>query len=140
MTVEEFFQANADHVAYQIRVLFDEFQDEQWDSRLVPGAMSPRETLVHLSDCYQCASQRIRGEKPNWGSFQTAESDPVRIKEVMLEMRNRAIQEALGAGNHELLAEIFAYIQEHDSYHVGQLCLLKLRQDPNWDPYSIYPR
>jgi uncharacterized damage-inducible protein DinB len=102
--------------------------------------MSPRETLTHLSDCYQCACQRIRGEKPKWGSFETSETDPGRIKDAMFAMRNHALGEAVRAGDHGLLAEVFTYIQEHDAYHVGQLCLLKLRHDPGWDPYSIYAR
>jgi hypothetical protein len=30
------------------------------------------------------------------------------------------------------------YIVLHDCYHVGQLCLVRLADDPNWDAYSIY--
>jgi uncharacterized damage-inducible protein DinB len=140
MTVEEFFLANAAHTAHQIDVVFRKFTGDQWDTKLVPEAMSPRETLAHLCDCYQCASQRARGEEPAWGSFKPEDDDPARLEETRQRLRAKAIEEAVAVGDHALLAELYAYLHEHEAYHVGQLCLLVVRLDPAWDPYSIYLR
>jgi len=53
-------------------------------------------------------------------------------------MALRAEAVALAMTSEEAAKASLDYVVIHDAYHVGQMALLRLEQEPGWDPYSLY--
>lgn len=111
--------------------------DEQWDAK-IEGAMSPREVVVHCSECYTAASTALRGESHEWGTYAPIAGGPDELVAEMKRLRAAAVAAILEAGTDEALKVAVHYIAMHDPYHVGQLVTLRLKLDPSWNAYSIY--
>ncbi len=115
----------------QVLQTFNGLSEAHFDTKLVPHAMSPRETLEHLCDCYQNAIATSEGREPAWGAYKLVATTQADAIAEMSTLRNRAISVA----DEKIAVE---YIAVHDAYHVGQLVTLRLSVEPDWNYYSVY--
>ena len=100
--------------------------------------LTAKETAAHLCECYVMLDSRIRGEEYQWGTYKVGESSWEGIQREMGELRARASEAALTAGDDKSLWYLNEFMVGHDQYHVGQMCAVRLARDPEWDAYSIY--
>lgn len=138
MTAKELALHNVADTGYQLEMVFKGLSDADWDFKVNDTAMSPRELAAHLSDCYLAYDRSQRGEPHEWGSFQSKATDGPSAYAEMLAHRATAVKWLDDAATDKALKESSAYIALHDAYHVGQMCLTRLKLDPAWDGYSIY--
>jgi len=138
MDAGELFTSQLDDAEYQLRQVFSGLPDGAWDEHLVPGTMSPRETAAHLAEAYVAGVKHFRGEEHDWGTYQPASTEPTQILDEMFQERDKLKAAALAAEDHTGLKTAIAYSASHDYYHIGQMCSLRLKVEPNWNPYSIY--
>ena len=87
--------------------------------------------------CCQAALDVAEKGSHAWGTFEVNEPDLVKLIELWRSMRASALVACLQDDDHRLTAAI-DYIALHEEYHVGQLCLMRLRAEPGWDGESIY--
>lgn len=135
MTSKELLQHQFDDAAYQLEKVFDGI-DDSLDFKLTEQSMSPRETVVHLSECYVATVKDVNGEQHSWGTFQSSATDWASTWAEFNDLRAKATAAVLASDGAETKGH--AYIVAHDFYHVGQLCQVRLVRDPGWDAYSIY--
>jgi uncharacterized damage-inducible protein DinB len=115
----------------------DGLTGEGWNAS-AGGSMTPAEMLVHLTDCCHAFLAAKDGKEYDWGSYQPTDTDPAALLATFKATREHCI-EALKAWNDEKgFQAAMGYLALHESYHVGQLCLVRLALDPYWPPYSIY--
>ncbi len=137
MTATEFAKEELDNVGYMLEQAFEGIDDKTLDLRTSSKSMTAREMAEHLSECYQAVITTSRGEKYEWGSFRAADKSWPALGNEMKAMRAKAVLTCLD-GTDEALRRAKDYLISHDNYHVGQLCLIRLEADENWDAYSIY--
>lgn len=126
---------------YQITKVFEGFSDErgEFDIRICPEAKTARETLEHLCDCYQGFMEMSHDKEYVWGSFHAENQSTSQLLETCHELRKKAENFALSHAHDPKAAEFaLGMLSLHEAYHVGQMCLLRIRVDPTWNPYSIY--
>lgn len=111
--------------------------EAQWDAK-IPGAMSPREVVVHCSECYTAGLAGLQGESHDWGSYAAIGGDSGALLAEMKRLRSAVVSGVLEAGTDEALKLAVDYVAVHDAYHVGQLVTLRSTLDPTWNAYSIY--
>ena len=112
--------------------------DEALDFRAHPSAMSLREQLVHLSECYLAMEAEVKGQEYDWGSYK---SDLTTVNELVADLfARRRVATDIALSNEEPAAMLTAvsFLVLHDAYHVGQLCLLRQAFDPEWSSFAIY--
>lgn len=124
--------------ARQVDKVFEGLPQESWGARLWESAMTPGETVAHLTECYIAAQKATVGEKHEWGSYIAPDDDPDSLVETMRHERQKAWRSILKAGNEEAFQHATEYIVLHDAYHVGQIAALRVSTEKDWDPYSIY--
>lgn len=105
--------------------------DAQLDTRAAQS--TPRATIAHLCECYEAYLAHLSGTPWEWGSYSADAT-----LDTLWQTRAKAVEAACSAGTDDALRTAHAYIVAHDAYHVGQLCLVHLQTNPDWDPYSIY--
>jgi uncharacterized damage-inducible protein DinB len=134
----DFLTHAIDEVGGQIDQVLNGLPSDHHDHRLTSKAMTPRETQLHLAEVYQAVITEAAGEKYEWGSFKVEDDSWENLWRLRHELRSQA-KAALTQGADERLPRLaLDYIVSHDAYHVGQMALLRMELDPNWDPYSIY--
>ncbi|MBS1717913.1 MAG: hypothetical protein JSS72_09305 [Armatimonadetes bacterium] len=102
----------------------------------VETAMSARESVNHLTECYEAVLKKAKGEAHEWGTFQMDTSNFGAAVAKMFDHRAKAI--SMLGGMSDGLETATMFIVMHDPYHVGQLCTLRAKVQPDWNPYSIY--
>lgn len=137
MTALDLIAFEADNVGYQLEQVFANLPAPLRDDRLVESAMSPNETLEHLTECYQAAIEASKGKEYEWGIFKMEEQDWDARFAAWRKARADALQ-ALLHDDQEKLKACSSYITSHDAYHVGQIALFRISRDSDWDSYSIY--
>ena len=138
MDAKDLFSSTIDDAEHQLRQVLAGLDEAAFDRKLAPSAMSPRETVAHLAECYVAAQKHARGESHEWGTHRTSgQSAPALVEEMFLE-RGKAKEAALASSDPESLKEMLAYTSSHDYYHVGQMCMQRLAFEPDWNAYSIY--
>lgn len=140
MTAAELTRLYLDDSAYQTKQVFAGLAESDADAKLTERAMSPRETLIHLTDCLFACQESLKGNHEYaWGSYNP---DDKSLSGLMaaFEAERAKVAEAVGArGDDEAaLKSAQAYVAAHEFYHVGQMALLRLKVTPDWDAYSIY--
>lgn len=138
MKGKDLLQYEADNIGYQLEQVFANLPPNLRDAKLVKATMSPNETLEHLCECYQAAIEDSEGKAHDWAAgFKLETLDWDERLETWRSMRSRALQAVLADDDAKLKA-CSSYITSHDAYHVGQLCMLRINRESDWDPYSIY--
>lgn len=106
------------------------------DAKVTPQAMSPREIVNHLAECYTALKKHAAGQEHEWGTFQLGLADFDAAYAAMMALRAEVTELALSS--EDAAQASIDYVVLHDAYHVGQIALLRLEQEPGWDPYSLY--
>jgi hypothetical protein len=138
MTTLDLLQKQIDGVGLQISAVFNGLDDSQADIKAAPHMMSPRETSIHLAECYEASEKAARGEEHSWGTYQPAGTGLTELVAEMKSKREAAVQAISGAEPDKAVHAATDYIILHDAYHVGQMCANRLAVDPEWNAYSIY--
>lgn len=136
MTTRELVQSQLESTGKQVHKVLEGLADEQYGAKVTPEAMSPQETLQHLCDCYKATVATVAGGNYEWGTFEFEDSSVPGMWSEFDAARAEACKAVLS--NDEQADTAFNYIVNHDSYHVGQLTLLRLQVSPDWNPYSLY--
>jgi len=126
------------HTTFRINKAFEGLSEEEMDMRPTPQAKTPREILEHLSECYTAYLAMCEGREHEWGNFQAPERSTFALKQLWTDLREKAVAKAANSDDEKHLQNALDYIALHDEYHVGQICLLRMQCEPEWDPYSIY--
>ncbi len=136
---------NNEHVRYamdqtklQLEKVFDGISEEHMDFKVSEQAMTPRETLLHLCDCYEAVKVGAAGGEYEWGSLAIEDKSTAGLLKMMASQREQATTVALDQSEEQAAMYGFNYIALHDAYHVGQMALVRMATDSNWNPYSIY--
>ena len=129
-------RALLDDAQYQLEQVVSGMTESQLDHRLAPTSMTPRETLVHVTECYVAGRAAGEGEEHEWGSYQAVGSDLPSLLEAYRTERAKAVQELVVADEGRI--RVANWLIGHDHYHVGQLAATRLATDPEWDTFSIY--
>ncbi len=136
MTATELLRFQLDDGTFQLKACLEPMTDAQLDTRPAPGGMTPRETAVHLCECYEAFLAECEGRKHPWGSYAVSDTSKENLLSHLWATRQRAAAVALEKEDQAQHAH--AFLVAHDCYHVGQLCLVLMTTNPEWDPYSIY--
>ncbi|HZH99160.1 MAG TPA: hypothetical protein VEX38_09335 [Fimbriimonadaceae bacterium] len=137
MDVKELVSFGIDDVGRQLRQVLSGISPELQDARVCDKGMSPCEMVEHLCEAYKAVVAESQGLKHEWGSFKPEYSSWDGLMAAWADLRSQAREAALAnLEAHPTAAH--SYIVAHDAYHVGQLALLRVQQDPDWNPYSIY--
>ncbi len=137
MTALELVQVQAEEAGYQLQQCFANITEENGDAQVHASAMSPRQTLLHLSECYEAFCQHVAGNKFQWGLYNVDDTSIENLKSVWASQREKAIA-LLATANDDLVRVASAYIIEHDFYHTGQIASFCVALVPDWDAMSIY--
>ena len=138
MDTTEVLKYQMETCAKQVDAVFDSLPDNLWDHKTSEGCMTPRETVVHLAEAYVAAGKHMSGEEHEWGSFRLEASDPSELMRAMRRERQLAVEAILSGDADKAPEAATQYLMLHDAYHVGQMCALRVREEPEWDAYSIY--
>ncbi len=137
MNASELLRHQIDDLGFQLEQCTAGWNPEQLDETLSEGGMSARTTLAHLCECYVAAAKDAVGEKHEWGAYTLP--DPTWTAALAEWQTQRAkAAELVCADDEKRLKQGHAYIVSHDAYHVGQLCQLRLKLEPEWNAYGIY--
>ncbi|HRK21828.1 MAG TPA: DinB family protein [Fimbriimonadaceae bacterium] len=138
MTTLEFVQHQLKDGRFQIDKVFEGLTDEDFDHRIAPQAMSPREILEHLCECHQACLDALQGKSFNWGSYSLPDKSAPALFKTFNDLRAQAELAIAADPNETTFKKASEYLVAHDAYHVGQMALVRLGLDAAWDPYSIY--
>jgi hypothetical protein len=137
MTALELTQWQLEHTGRQLEKALEGLNDEGFSHRSSKSAMSPAEVVEHLCECYSAMSKSCDGEEHEWGTFSIEDKSPANLLAQLRLIRSEALAKLANA-NDDQLKSAFLYGTEHDAYHIGQLCTVRIELDPSWNPYSIY--
>jgi len=138
MTARELLETTLNTAGFQITRIFEGLPSESWNLLVTPEGMTPTGIAQHLCECYHAFSEIADGRKHEWGSYKVGSDKPEDLIEAMKTKRGAAVSAALNSTDEKVVKESVEYLALHDAYHVGQLSLLRLRTEPDWDPYSLY--
>ena len=127
-----------DTSGHQLRKCYEGISERAMDSSAGPAGMTARQMLEHFSECYEAYIAECEGRKYEWGSYKAADTSAGALLKAFQETRDRAVSLALSSEKPEVRSNALHYVALHDCYHVGQLCLIRLADDPSWDAYGIY--
>ena len=138
MDISELLKYQLDNITLQVTKVFEGIGDSAKDARSAAGAMSPRETLAHLAECYHASLLAFEGKEHEWGTYQieTADWDALSLK--VFELRSRVVGHILANPNEKTAKAATDYVILHDAYHVGQMATLRIETDTEWNPYCLY--
>lgn len=135
MTDQELVASLLSQVGKQIEAVFIGIGDGDWDRRSCASAMSPRETLIHITECLVALESSRQGQDYAWGSYQD-DRDPADLM-ATYRTKRASTAETVADSNEEHLMAVMNYVVLHESYHLGQMATLRL-EIGDWNPYSIY--
>ena len=136
MTEKELLRHQIDDAGFQLDKVFESIEEASLDFRLTEHAMTPREILAHLCECYVATSVGTEGKEHEWGTYTAPDTTWPALFNNMKELRATAAEAALATPDYE--TKTSAFMIAHDFYHVGQMCMVRLVRDPSWNAYSIY--
>ncbi len=137
MTAAELLKKQVEESGFMLTQVFEGVTEETADAKNA-NLMTPRETALHLCECYLMLETRVRGEEYKWGTFAPSGTTWSEIQSELFQIRGRAAEAALTKGDDQSLWRLNGIIVGHDQYHVGQMCAIRLASDPDWNAYSIY--
>ncbi len=131
-------KAALDATTYQLTQCVKGMPESAMDARATPDGMTPRDMLEHLCECYEAYMAICDGKQWNWGSYKAPDRATAPLVETWKATRQKAVSRCLGSDDAQARENAMHYIALHDAYHVGQLCLIRLAAQPEWDAHSIY--
>jgi len=137
MGSENLLTKTLDDSNFQLEQVFKDMPEAAWHDRLTDHGMTPQEVLSHLAEAYVAYGKHLQGLAHEWGTF-TLEGNVQERLDAWRKHRQEAIEAAVSSGKEGSDHAAMEYLALHEAYHLGQLCLLRLKHDPQWDPYSIY--
>lgn len=137
MTARELLDDALKDAGFQVDKIFENLPEAAWDEKAAPEGMTVRQIATHLCECYYAFSEMAQGRKYEWGTYSIDKMTPDHLLQLLDTLRNSATKLAL-AGDAKIMKESLGYLCLHDAYHVGQIALVRIRLQPDWDPYSIY--
>lgn len=123
---------------FQVTRVFEGIPESLQDAKLGPEAMSPRETLIHLTECYHAVQAALEDKPYEWGSYAPPSQEWAALVATFVSCREQAAAATLASGNPSAPKVAMDYMVQHDAYHVGQIAQLRIHQEPGWNAYSIY--
>jgi len=123
---------------YQVEKVFEGLTEDQINIKITDQAMSALEHAEHLCEVYHAFMVEADGGKYEWGQAYSSGCNTLSEKlELILSSHGKAVD--LTESNPDGVgATVCDYIISHNSYHVGQMCLLRMKLDSAWNPYCIY--
>lgn len=107
------------------------------EAKLTEQGMTAREMALHMAECRAAIVAGVEGRDHEWGSFQPAEGETAEAG--LKRLHDEAKAAAAAAVDAEAAAKmVMDFGTMHDAYHVGQIVLLRLQHEPEWDSYAIY--
>lgn len=123
---------------FQLVQCIQDLSTSLFEEKLTFETRNVYETLAHLIDvCY--AYQHLRtGKKYKWQSFTTDCVKKEDVFSVFLEVWEKTREYACQIDTEKEFLDTVEYLALHISYHVGQICALRMKIDPKWDAKTIY--
>lgn len=137
MTGSELIQYQLNDSGKQVFACYEGLAEANWDSPVAEHGMTPRQITIHLAECCVAFLKSTKGEEHNWGSYSTEETSSEGLLKEFTELRAQAVSAAIN-GDDEAVKHASDYLVLHETYHVGQLSLYRLKVDPDWNYMSIY--
>ncbi len=137
MTTNEFVVRQIRDTGNQVRKSLFDLPEEHWNARINDQAMSPAETLAHLTECLLAFQASTEGREHAWGSYAPSDTGPQGLMNAWEAERGKVLEMAESLSE-EHLGHASDFVALHDAYHVGQLCNLRLLLNPEWNAYAIY--
>jgi hypothetical protein len=138
MNAQELIQYQLKTVGFQVERCFEGLPVALYEATVHHTAMSPRLILAHLLEVLEAVDLQLEGKDPQWGGYQANTTPFESLLKQYTARRKDTITRALESSEPQHLQILSNYIVLHESYHVGQLCGLRMAQDPTFDPFSIY--
>lgn len=117
-----------------VDVVLNAFDDETQAAQSHDQAMSARDMVIHMADCY--AAFTTEGSYA-WGSFQPSGSSFSVLRAEMASLREQAYAKA-DSDDEAVLKKAFDYLIHHDQYHLGQLVTIALAVRSDFDAHALY--
>lgn len=137
MTARELLESAINDSGQQVVKIFENLPPDSWDQKPAPEGMTIRAMAQHLCECYYAYSEMAQGRTYDWGSYAVEVTEPADLVALVLSLRSEAAKIALD-GSDKAMKDSLEFLCLHDAYHIGQIALIRIRTEPNWDPYSIY--
>ena len=123
---------------FQVTHAFAGLSGDQWDFKLTPASMTPAQMIAHLAECCVAAKEAIDGHPHEWGTYDASGMTPAEVMTDWKTRRDAIVEVIKGIENETLLVEVLDFVPLHEAYHVGQMVLVQLALNPDWNAYSIY--
>lgn len=137
MTLSEYVRHEVDNVGFQLEKCLEGVREEDLGQKVCDQAMTLPDMVEHLCEVYQAVVTEAGGGKHEWGSFSIQDKSWTNLLSTFGTMRTAAC-DAVVSDDEEKAKHAHDFIVAHDAYHVGQIALLRLKTNPDWNPYSIY--
>lgn len=139
MNAKDVLRKALDDAGFQLRKVFESLPAAAWTDRACDDSMSGLETAEHLCEVYVAAKKAAIGESHEWGTYHSESPDGPTMLADMEKLRAEAVEACLDLDDVQATDIGLGYLALHDAYHVGQMASLRLKADPEWNAYSIYP-
>ncbi|MBV6459766.1 MAG: hypothetical protein HONBIEJF_02919 [Fimbriimonadaceae bacterium] len=139
MNAKDVLRKAIDDAGFQLSQVFDSLPPGAWTGRTSDDAMTGLETVEHLSEVYIAAKKAANGETHEWGTYHSESPDGPTMLADMHKLRSEAVEACLELDDTQAVDIGLGFLALHDAYHVGQMASLRLKVDPDWNAYSIYP-
>jgi len=138
MNAQELIQYQLKTVGFQVEKCLEGLPTALYEATLDKTGMTPRITLAHLLEVLDAVEKLLKGTDPVWGAYQADTTSFETLHQKYAARRKEIIVQALESLEPQHLQILSNYIVLHESYHVGQLCSLRMARDAAFDPFSIY--
>lgn len=137
MSTREIVKRAIEDQGRQLKVVIQGMPEAGQDLKITSESMTPRSIVEHLCEVYQAVLDETSGKKHDWGTFSLEDNSWGGATDALWRMRQEAAK-AVDQEDEKLSQVGIDYIVSHDAYHVGQLVLVRMQADPDWDADSIY--
>ena len=138
MTSKELALSTINSAGIQLNKVLENLPDSSADLQVTPQAMTPKRMIGHFCECYVAYDKLTKGEEHEWGTYTAPDLPMNELVTHMKGLRANAVALVEAGDGTKHLHEALEYIAVHDSYHIGQLALLRMQSEPEWNPYSLY--
>jgi uncharacterized damage-inducible protein DinB len=138
MSERELLRSMIDDCGHQIQAVFGDMPEAGQDDPVTEQGMTARRTVVHLAECCLAIDAHLKGEKFGWGTYGGVGGTYADEFGDYLTKREEAVTKLLTSEDAKALHAAHEFLIAHEYYHVGQGVLLRMRHQPDWNPYSIY--